>query len=107
VNTHRHNNNYNEEKRAPEYSKISTDEMKPSGRILYSKGFAREIEYNNARAPEYSKIRTDEMKPPRRILYSKGFARDKEYNNTNLFPVDSMSNRSTKFMWSSNIWLNL
>jgi hypothetical protein len=48
VNTHRHNNNYNEEKRAPEYSKISTDEMKPSGRILYSKGFAREIEYNNA-----------------------------------------------------------
>ena len=40
------------------------------------------------------------------IRYSKGFAKEIEYNNANLFPVDSMSDHSTKFMWSSNIWLN-
>jgi len=49
VNIYRHNNNYNEEKMAPDYSKISTDEMKnleniPNnhGNILFPKGFAWE-----------------------------------------------------------------
>jgi len=33
VSTNRHNNNYNEEKREPDYSKINTNEMKSLGSI--------------------------------------------------------------------------
>ena len=33
VSTHKHNHNYNEEKREPDYSKINTNEMKRLGSI--------------------------------------------------------------------------